>query len=154
MLPNACREGQPHGGERLQRPRRPLQCLRLLLSSSGSNLQEKNMLHRHPSARGLGLAALLALLALPLSGRPNPGTAEPDHLVWARQLVAGVTPETNLYASRPTIVTWTGVNGATETRNRTVCRSLAAPLFMQPHGSRAADCAAWLRGRFPLAAGY
>src|SRR6185369_3615732 len=47
-----------------------------------------------------------------------------DHLAWARLLVAGVTPETNLYASRPTIVTWSGMSGATKTRNRSVCSAL------------------------------
>ncbi|HZF10933.1 MAG TPA: hypothetical protein VFE33_19260 [Thermoanaerobaculia bacterium] len=109
------------------------------------------MLYRRPWARCLGLAALLAL---PLSSRPNPGTAEPDHLVWARQLVAGVTPETNLYASRPTIVTWAGANGAAETRNRSVCSALAAHLLMQAYGYRAADFASWLGGRFPRAAGF
>ena len=54
--------------------------------------------------RRLALAVVLAFLVLPFaprSGQP----ADPDHLAWARRLVAGVTPDTNLYASRPTVVT-------------------------------------------------
>ena len=103
--------------------------------------------------RRLALAVVLALLALPFAPRPGQ-TADPDHLVWARRLVAGVTPDTNLYASRPTIVTWTGVNGAGETRNRSVCSALVAHLFEQAYGYRAADFVSWLGGRFPRAAGF
>jgi hypothetical protein len=100
-------------------------------------------------------AALLSLLVLPVSARPGPGAAAgPDLLEWARRLVAGVTPETNVYASRPTIVTWTGVSGASETRNRSVCSALVAHLMMQAYGYRAADFASWLGGRFPRAAGF
>jgi hypothetical protein len=98
-------------------------------------------------------AAMLFVLVLSLSGRL--GYAEgPDHLEWARRLVAGVTPETNAYASRPTVVTWSGVNGATETRNRSVCSSLVAHTMMQAYGYRAADYAAWLGDRFPRASNF
>ncbi len=101
------------------------------------------------------LALVLPLVLLALSFAPRPGqTADPDHLVWARRLVAGVTPETNLYASRPTIVTWTGVDGAGETRNRSVCSALVAHLLKQAYGYRAADFETWLGGRFPRAAGF
>jgi hypothetical protein len=103
--------------------------------------------------RRLVLVAALALLALPLVRRPG-DAAEPDHLLWARRLVAGVTPETNVYASRPTVVTWAGVNGGAETRNRSVCSALVAHLLMQAYGYRAADFESWLGGRFPRAAGF
>ena len=105
--------------------------------------------------RRLGSAVLLLFLILPLSaalGRAADGA--PDHLAWARRLVAGVTPETNLYASRPTVVTWSGVNDATETRNRSVCSALVAHLLSQAYGYRAADFAYWLGDRFPRAAGF
>lgn len=46
------------------------------------------------------------------------------------------------------------MNGATETRNRSVCSALVAHLFMQAYGYRAADFASWLDGRFPRAAGF
>ncbi len=98
-------------------------------------------------------AVLLATLALSLAGLAGAADA-PGHLEWARRLVAGVTPETNLYASRPTVVSWSGVNGASETRNRSVCSALVAHLFMQAYGYRAADFASWLDGRFPRAAGF
>jgi hypothetical protein len=101
----------------------------------------------------LAPAALLLVLILPLAGLAGAADA-PGHLEWARRLVAGVTPETNLYASRPTVVTWSGVNGATETRNRSVCSALVAHLMMQSYGYRAADFASWLDGRFPRAAGF
>ena len=105
--------------------------------------------------RRLAPAVLLSFLILPLSIAPGRAAdGAPDHLAWARRLVAGVTPETNLYASRPTVVTWSGVNGATETRNRSVCSALVAHLFRQAYGYRAADFASWLGGRFPRAAGF
>ncbi|HSS78536.1 MAG TPA: hypothetical protein VLV54_17555 [Thermoanaerobaculia bacterium] len=111
------------------------------------------MLRHRVSVRRLAIVALISLLVLPLAGRPGHAAAGPDLLEWARRLVAGVTPETNLYASRPTIVTWTGVNGASETRNRSVCSALVAHLMMQAYGYRSADFASWLGGRFPRAAG-
>ncbi|HEV7509797.1 MAG TPA: hypothetical protein VGS07_33300 [Thermoanaerobaculia bacterium] len=112
------------------------------------------MLHRRTSLPRLVTAVLLSLLVLPLSGRPGFAAAGPNLLEWARRLVAGVTPETNIYASRPTIVTWTGVSGASETRNRSVCSALVAHLMMQAYGYRPADFASWLGGRFPRAAGF
>jgi len=108
---------------------------------------------RRISIRRLATVTLLALLLLPVAGRPSQA-AGPDLLEWARRLVNGVTPETNLYASRPTIVTWSGVNAASETRNRSVCSALVAHLMMQAYGYRAADFASWLGGRFPRAAGF
>jgi len=98
-------------------------------------------------------AVLLTTLALTLAGLAGAAEA-PGHLDWARRLVAGVTPETNLYASGPTVVTWSGVNGAAETRNRSVCSALVAHLLMQAYGYRAADFGSWLDGRFPRAAGF
>ena len=113
------------------------------------------MPHARTSVRRLLAATLLSLLALPLSrGLVHAASAAPDHLEWARRLVAGVTPETNAYASRPTVVTWTGVSGATETRNRSVCSALVAQLMKQAYGYRAADFAGWLDGKFPRAAGF
>ncbi len=103
--------------------------------------------------RRLVLVATLALVALPCVRLPG-YAADPDHLLWARRLVAGVTPETNVYASRPTVVTWAGVNGGAETRNRSVCSALVAHLLMQAYGYRAADFDPWLGGRFPRAAGF
>jgi hypothetical protein len=109
---------------------------------------------RRTSVRRLVTAALLALLLLAVASRPGQAAAGPDLLEWARRLVNGVNPETNIYASRPTIVTWTGVGGASETRNRSVCSALVAHLMMQAYGYRAADFASWLGGRFPRAAGF
>jgi hypothetical protein len=109
----------------------------------------------HRTSARLVTVALFSLLVLPLSdARVHAASATPDHLEWARRLVAGVSPETNAYASRPTVVTWSGTNGATETRNRSVCSALVAHLMTQAYGYRAADFASWLGGRFPRAAGF
>jgi len=113
------------------------------------------MPHHHASARRLLTATLFSLLVLPLSGRVGQAASTgADHLEWARRLVAGVSPETNVYASRPTVVTWSGVSGATETRNRSVCSALVAHVMIQAYGYRSADFASWLGGRFPRAAGF
>ena len=113
------------------------------------------MPHERTSARRLLTAVFFSLLVLPLlGGLGQAAAAASDHLEWARRLVAGVTPETNAYASRPTVVTWTGVGGAKETRNRSVCSSLVAHVMMQAYGYRAADFASWLGGRFPRASGF
>jgi len=111
------------------------------------------MLRHRASLRRLAIAVLFSLLVQPLSSRQGHAAPAPDLLEWARRLVAGVTPETNVYASRPTIVTWYGVSGASETRNRSVCSALIAHLMMQAYGYRPADFASWLGGRFPRAAG-
>jgi hypothetical protein len=109
---------------------------------------------RRAPLRRFVTAVLFALLVLPLAGRAGHAAGSPDLLEWAHRLVAGVTPETNLYASRPTVVTWSGVNGASETRNRSVCSALVAHLMMQAYGYRSADFATWLGGKFPRAAGF
>src|SRR5436305_11712598 len=125
--------------------------------SSGASSNRPHPVHirRKDMPRRLGSALLLLFLILPLSvALSRAADGAPDQLAWARRLVAGVTPETNLYASRPTVVTWSGVNGATETRNRSVCSALVAHLLSQAYGYRAADFASWLRGRSPRAAGF
>jgi hypothetical protein len=108
------------------------------------------LVHRLAPA-ALALAVIPAMPALPVAAHGAAGAA---HLEWARKLVDGVTPETNLYASRPTVVSWEGVDGASETRNRSVCSALVAHLLMRAYGYRAADFASWLGGRFPRAAGF
>jgi hypothetical protein len=80
----------------------------------------------------------------------NTGGA-PEHLAWAHRLIDGVTPETNAYNSHPTVVSWAGSDGATETRNRSVCSSLVAHLFMQAYGYRRADFKTWMGTTFPQA---
>jgi hypothetical protein len=76
------------------------------------------------------------------------GTA---HLDWGLRLIREVTPATNAYASRPTVVTWAGVDGASESRNRSVCSSLVAHLLMQAQGYRKADFKRWMGTTFPQA---
>jgi hypothetical protein len=98
--------------------------------------------------------AVLALTAIPALPLAVHGATGASHLEWARQLIEGVTPATNVYASRPTVVSWAGVDGASETRNRSVCSALVAHLLMRAYGYRAADFAPWLGGRFPRAAGF
>ena len=98
--------------------------------------------------------AVLALVAMPALPVAAHGAAGAAHLEWARKLIDGVAPETNVHASRPTVVSWAGVDGASETRNRSVCSALVAHLLMRAYGYRAADFAPWLGGRFPRAAGF
>src|SRR5437764_2850217 len=124
--------------------------------SSGASSNRPHPVHirRKDMPRRLGSAVLLLFLILPLSvALSRAADGAPDHLAWARRLVAGVTPETNLYASRPTVVTWSGVNGATETRNRSGRSALVAHLLLPPCRDPAPDLASWLPGRFPRAAG-
>ncbi len=104
-------------------------------------------------AAGAGSAGMFGLLVLPAPALAAQA-AGVAHLEWAHRLIDGVTPDTNLYASRPTVVTWAGVDGAGETRNRSVCSALVAQLMRRAYGYRAADFASWLGGRFPRAAGF
>ncbi len=106
-------------------------------------------------------ALLIAGLVLGLTARIGAGAAGsagsgsgPSHLLWAHRLIDGVTPATNEYASHPTIVTWTGVAGSGETRNRSVCSSLVAHLMMQAYGYNRADFKRWMHTTFPQAADF
>jgi hypothetical protein len=96
----------------------------------------------------------LSLLLLPLclaAMAAKTAAMGREHLDWGLRLLQGVTPETNAYASHPTVVSWAGVGGATETRNRSVCSSLVAHLLMQAYGYRKADFKAWMGTTFPQA---
>jgi hypothetical protein len=103
------------------------------------------------------LAFLPLCLAALGAGTPgiagNAGTAaqRTAHLDWGLRLIREVTPATNAYASRPTVVTWAGVDGAAESCNRSVCSSLVAHLLMQAHGYRKADFKRWMGTTFPQA---
>jgi hypothetical protein len=69
------------------------------------------------------------ILAMTLAGLVLPvGAASPDHLVWAQRLVADLRPEDNSYGSRPTLVEWRGVDGASRSRNRSVCSTFITAL--------------------------
>ena len=60
---------------------------------------------------------LLAALLTPAVG------AAPPHLLWAERLVRDLRPEDNSYGGSPTVVQWRGVDGATRSKNRSVCSS-------------------------------
>lgn len=92
-----------------------------------------------------------AAVMWPLLVSANGMVRDTANVEWGERLVRGVTPETNEYASRPTIVTWAGVGGSGETRNRSVCSSLVAHLFMQAYGYDKADFKRWMGTGFPQA---
>jgi hypothetical protein len=91
-----------------------------------------------------------AMVAPVRAAAPPPATGT-AHVEWAEKLLRGVSPETNEYDSHPTVVTWAGVGGSSETRNRSVCSSLVARLMMQAYGYDRADFKRWMGTTFPQA---
>lgn len=87
---------------------------------------------------------LQGVLAVLLAQSPtDERQAPPPHLVWAERLVRDLRPQDNSYGSAPTIVQWRGVDGATRSRNRSVCSSFITALFRRAYGFRTAEIAAW-----------
>lgn len=98
----------------------------------------------HPLALGL----LVAQQWLPGA------IATPEHLVWAQQLVGDLRAEDNRYGSRPTLVRWRGVDGASRSLNRSVCSTFISALFQQAYGYDSAELRRWLGLRSPQAVHY
>ncbi len=95
------------------------------------------------------------ILAMTLAGLVLPvGAASPDHLVWAQRLVADLRPEDNSYGSRPTLVEWRGVDGASRSRNRSVCSTFITALFERAYGYGPDERLRWLGLRSPWAVDY
>ena len=85
---------------------------------------------------------------------PSAAAAGDGHLAWAERLVREVAPNRNEYASQPSVVTWAGVDGAGETRNRSVCSTFVAALFERAYGYSADDMVGWLGSASPTAAEF
>lgn len=78
----------------------------------------------------------------------------PEHLLWAERLVRDLTPEANSYGSRPTVVQWRGVDGATRSLNRSNCSSFISALFRRAYGYGPEEMQRWLGLRSPKAVDY
>jgi len=93
---------------------------------------------------GLGLAA----------AAPPAFADEPDHVLWADDLIEHILPENNDYASNPSYINWAGVNGATIYQNRTQCSTFLTNLLKQSYGWNNADFKTWFGSTSPSAAQY
>jgi hypothetical protein len=97
------------------------------------------------AGRRLGWTVLLAMALLPLSGaRTKP---PPPHVTWARDLVATVAPEDNLYGAPPD-VGWAGVDGD-GSWNVSNCSSFLDVLLVKVYGF---DLKAWIGSSSPTSA--
>lgn len=76
------------------------------------------------------------------------------HMDWAERLVGEIRPSENSYGSKPTVLEWRGVHGASETRNRTVCSTLFTRLIKQSYGYGADDVKRWFGSASPTAEQY
>jgi len=76
------------------------------------------------------------------------------HMDWAERLVSEIKQSENAYGSKPTVLEWRGVNGASETRNRTVCSTLFTRLIQQAYGYGADDVKWWFGTASPTAEQY
>jgi hypothetical protein len=76
------------------------------------------------------------------------------HMDWAERLVGEIKQSENAYGSKPTVLEWRGVNGASETRNRTVCSTLFTRLIKQAYGYEADDIKRWFGSASPTAEQY
>jgi hypothetical protein len=96
-----------------------------------------------------------------LSNLPNVGfyliadvTQEPLHLDWAKRLIDDIQPQNNAYISNNPTIKWKGVDGATESTNRTVCSSFITRLLERAYGYSESDIKNWMGVDLPKAAIY
>lgn len=75
----------------------------------------------------------------PDSNRNSPQNKWRTPLEWAEALVKNVQPDNTLYRHKDSIVTWTGVNGATEYVSFTDCSGLINALLKQVYDPANAD---------------
>lgn len=75
-------------------------------------------------------------------------------LDWAQRLIDDIAFKDNAYASKPTYLEWKGVEGATQSRNRTVCSSFITRLLKRSYGYSSADIESWMGTANPQAATY
>lgn len=79
---------------------------------------------------------------------------EVTHLTWAKRLIEDIRSTNNSYGSHPTVVEWRGINGATTSRNRSVCSSFITRLFYQSYGYGRSEMLGWLGSSSPSAFQY
>ncbi len=92
----------------------------------------------------------LLLAGLALACPPAANATEPEHLTWAKFLVATITPANNYYGD-PAQILWKGDNGLTVSKNQTRCAPLLTQLLKK---SYAVDFVGWLGCTSPHAATY
>lgn len=84
-----------------------------------------------------------------------PADAPPQTpLGWAQLLIEHLQFDNTAYRHKPTVVTWAGVNGATDYASFADCSGFLNALLRQAHGLTADDFDAWLQTRRPLARHY
>jgi hypothetical protein len=81
-------------------------------------------------------------------------TSSVTPLDWAKQLIDDIDFTKNIYGSNPTYIEWKGVDGATESKNRTVCSSFITRLLKRAYGYSSADIKKWMGTTNPKAATY
>lgn len=118
----------------------------------------------------LGLGLVLALLVsrpsvlaaspyAPTTARASLAQALPDAqprtpLGWAQLLIQHLRLNNTDYRHTNTLVTWAGVNGATQYTSYTDCSGFLNALLTQTYGLTASGFDAWLHTRRPLAKDY
>lgn len=75
-------------------------------------------------------------------------------LGWAQLLIEHLDLDSTAYRHKPTVVTWAGVNGATEYASFADCSGFLNALLSQAYGLTREDFEAWLQTRRSLAKHY
>ena len=108
-----------------------------------------------PALPIVGPVMLLLPFGLLLAALLTPAvSAAPPHLLWAERLVRDLRPEDNSYGGSPTVVQWRGVDGATRSKNRSVCSSFITALFRRAYGYDSDEVRRWLGRSTPKAINY
>lgn len=81
-------------------------------------------------------------------------TQELPHLDWAKRLIDDIQPQNNSYTSNNLTLKWRGIDGATESQNRTVCSSFITRLLKRAYGYTSSDIENWIGLNNPKAATY
>ncbi|MGB8645862.1 MAG: hypothetical protein WCF84_11540 [Anaerolineae bacterium] len=109
-------------------------------------------------APSVPLATATNVAALPVVTRPATRMifASPNQspLAWARLMVQNVQSSNTSYQHKDILVTWAGVNGATDYVSYADCSGWMNALLTQTFGLTPVDFAQWLGARRPLAKDY
>lgn len=96
------------------------------------------------------LTAILSLFLLTSTAR----AADPEHLYWAEDIAANVTPDKNMYDSNPSYIHWPDVNGVGAYENHTKCASFITQVLMQSYGWTSTYFTNWMASTSPTANKY
>ena len=82
------------------------------------------------------------------------GPSLPPHVVWAELAVDTIDPDENEYANTPSFIEWAGDNGATQTKNRSVCATFLTMLLTRSYNLTDPELSAWMGSTSPNAGLY